>query len=165
MMIWVMFLYRHDQQIVWSYAIRFFSLGIYGEQHLCNTCQKHIIAAVKSIIRNMWLNIWTTLNYRWYMFRLTKDARNEYLQNMPEIWKVYDLFMYHVPLCFVYLLINRYLEASESLKLICTVYDNLNDKTLMQLLWLLKNCNLGHPSEIWYQLQSDYLWYLLLFIL
>ncbi|GBM00972.1 hypothetical protein AVEN_55492-1 [Araneus ventricosus] len=48
--------------------------------------QERIIAAVTDIDGNMLLNVWTELDYRWDMCRVTKGAHIEHLQYVPETW-------------------------------------------------------------------------------
>ncbi|GBL99200.1 hypothetical protein AVEN_140668-1 [Araneus ventricosus] len=50
------------------------------------TLQERIIAALTDIDVNMLLNIWTELDYRWDVCRVSKDARIEHLWYAPETW-------------------------------------------------------------------------------
>ncbi|GBM44524.1 hypothetical protein AVEN_182224-1 [Araneus ventricosus] len=64
--------------------------------------QERITAAVTDIDGNMLLNVWTELDYRWIVYRVTKRELN-ICSMYQKLGECMYLFMYHPSLYVIYL--------------------------------------------------------------
>lgn len=73
-----------------------------------------ITADVMDIVRNVLLNVWMELGYRWVVYQTAKGHTHETFVYVPETLWMYKIFHVSLFLYVVYLLINSLLKPNES---------------------------------------------------